>query len=337
MLSVDNQPFPNHGRPIFVFTEKNTKLAKTAFTMRFRKNKFYREGAFHHLYIKAKNGNVIFYRIEDYLFIYTLASVLSRRHKVIVELFCVMFNHLHGCVKARTQSVFRAFLRDLSSLFTVGYNEEYHLTGSLLLPCGYAPKVSAKTHKTCLIYIANNPSTGRLVKSVLDYKWGLVPYFFSDHPFSEKLVKRNARFAMRQALSIVDGCKRRGQHLNYPILRKIFKKLNSREKAQIVDYIIIKYFFLDKQSFFSHFESEEKALVAMDSSAGSEHDLYEPWEDYSVYLEMIRATLSSGLDYKMFRFHQMPADQLIILRNKLSGLPGVTKIHIERFLHLNEP
>ena len=303
--------------------------------MSFRKNKFYRDGAFHHLYIKAKKGNVLFYKVEDYLFIYTLVGVLSQRHNVTVELFCIMFNHLHGCVKARAQDIFRAFLRDLSSLFTVGYNEEYHLDGQLLMPSGYAPKTSAKTHKTCLIYIANNPSTGRLVKSVLEYKWGLVPYFFSDHPFSDRLVKRNARFAMRQALSIVDGCKHRGQYLNYAILGRIFKKLNSREKAQIVDYIIVKYFFLDRRSFFSHFESEEKALLAMDSSAGSEHDVYDPWEDYSVYLEMIRVTLSSGLDHKRFRFHQMPEDQLNILRRKLSKLPGATQRHIGRFLHLD--
>lgn len=302
--------------------------------MNFRKNKFYREGAFHHLYIKAKNGNVLFYRIEDYLFIYTLVSVLSKRHNVTIELFCIMFNHLHGCVKAQSKDVFRAFLRDLSSLFTIGYNEEYHLSGSLLMPCGYVPKSSEKYHKTCLIYIANNPSAGRLVKSVLEYKWGLVPYFFSDHPFSDKLVKRNARFAMRQALSIVDGCERRGQYLNYTTLGRIFNKLNSKEKAQIVDYIIVKYFFLDRQSFFSHFENEKKALLAMDSSAGSEHDIYEPWEDYSVYLEMIRTTLSSGLDYKKFRFHEMPADQLNALRRKLSRIPGATNMHIERFLHL---
>ena len=98
--------------------------------------------------------------------------------------------------------------------------------------------------------------------------------------------------------------------------------------------IIVKYFFLDRQSFFSNFENEEKALLAMDSSAGSEHDIYEPWEAYSVYLEMIRTTLSSGLDYKKFRFQEMPADQLNALRRKLSRIPGATNMHIERFLHL---
>jgi REP element-mobilizing transposase RayT len=233
--------------------------------MNFKSNHFYREGSFHHLYIKALNGNVLFYRIEDYLFIYTIVSVLAKRHNVIIELFCIMFNHLHGCVRAYSEGEFRSFLRDLSSVFTKGYNQEYHLSGPLLMPCGYVPKTSGKYHKTCLIYIANNPSAGRLVNSVMDYKWGLIPYFFSDHPFSEKLVKRQSRFAMRQALAIADRCHKRGQILNYATLKRIFKNLNSFERAQMVDYIIVKYFFLDKKSFISHYGDLDKAILTIDS------------------------------------------------------------------------
>ena len=273
--------------------------------MRFKKNKFYREGSFHHLYIKALEGNVLFYRTEDYLFVFSLVSVLTRKHNVIVDLFCIMFNHLHGSVKACSEKVFKSFIRDLSSIFTREYNREYNLKGRLLMPCGYAPKSFGKAHKTCLIYIANNPSTGRLVKSVMGYKWGFVPYFLSDNPFSQKLVKRRSRFAVRQALAIVDDVYRKGQFLNYATIRRIFKDLTRDEKNQAVDYIIVKYFFLDKESFVSCFGTLDKAILAIDSSAGSEHDIHEPWEDYSVYLEMIRKTIHSRLDHKKFRFHEM--------------------------------
>ncbi len=301
--------------------------------MNFKTNKFYREGSFHHLYIKALDGNVLFYKTEDYLFIYTIVSVLSKRHNVIVELFCIMFNHLHGCVRAYSEGEFRSFLRDVSSIFTKGYNQEYHLSGPLLMPCGYVPKTSGKYHKTCLIYIANNPSAGRLVRSVLEYKWGLIPYFFSDHPFSLKLVKRQSRFAMRQALAIVDRCHKQGQFLNYASLKRVFKKLNSCERTQMVDYIVVKYFFLDKQAFISHFGDLDKAILTIDSSAGSEHDIYEPWEDYSVYFEMIKKTLESGLDYKRFRFHEMSREDYLSLVSMLSRIPGVSNKHLNRFLH----
>ena len=295
------------------------------------RNKFYREGSFHHIYGKSINGNVRFYRTEDYLFFYTLFSVLTKRYHVITEAFCIMFNHYHACSKARTHVALKAFLRDLSSIFTNGYNKEYGLTGKLLMPCGYVPKTSGKQHRSCLIYIANNPVVGKLVKSAIMYKWNLLAYFQSDHPFSEKLVKRNCRFKMRNALALVDGNFKRGQYLNYKLLERVFDGMNQKEKAQITDYIIVKYFFLDKSSFISHFDNLDNALSAIDSSSGSENDFYEPWEDYSPYLSMLLVIIKQW--NRNYRFQEMPIKDLLILRRKLSDLPGATKMHVERFLH----
>lgn len=294
------------------------------------RNKFYRDGSFHHIYEKSINGNVLFYRTEDYLFFYTLFSVLTRRYHIITEAFCIMFNHYHACSKARTHTALKAFLRDLSSTFTKGYNEEYGLTGKLLVPCGYVPKTSGKLHRSCLIYIVNNPAAGKLVKSAIMYKWNLLAYLQSDHPFSEKLVKRNCRFKMRNALALVDGSFKRWQSLNYKLLERVFDGLNQIEKAQITDYIIVKYFFMDKSSFISHFGSLDNALSAIYSTSGSENDFYEPWEDYSPYLSMLLVIMKQWK--RNYRFHEMPVKDLMILRRKLSSLPGATKMHVERFL-----
>ncbi|MBR4756237.1 MAG: hypothetical protein IK076_04780 [Bacteroidales bacterium] len=302
--------------------------------MNFKKNKFYRDGFFHHLYVKSINGNVLFYRTEDYLFLYTLFSVLSFKHKIIVESFCIMFNHFHGSVKASSYEVFKAFCRDLLSILTIQYNNEYNLSGKLLMECGYAPKTSGKKHRSCLVYIANNPVAGRLVSSAMEYKWNVLAYFRSNHPFSEKLVKRNCRFAMRRALARVDGFRKREQYLNYRALESIFNKLTAEEKAQMTDYIITKYNFIDKTSFVSNFGDFKKAMTAVESMAGSEDDFHEPWEDYSVYYSMLKATKNSGLDCKRFRFQEMSAREFRRLYNKLSTLPGVTKKHLHRFLHI---
>ena len=247
--------------------------------MKPRKNKFYRDGSFHHLYVKAINGKVIFYRLEDYLSFYTLFSILARKYRIQTEAFCIMFNHFHACVLARSHEALKAFCRELSSKFTISYNNEYHLSGKLFMPCGYAPKSSGKLHRSCLIYIANNPTAGKLVQSAIKYKWNILAYFNSGNPFSDKLVKRNSRFRMRCSLAIVDGSFRRGQSLNYKLLERIFDGLDSRERSQVIDYVIVKYFFLDKESFVSHFGSLSNAMIAIDSSAGSENDFYEPWED----------------------------------------------------------
>lgn len=299
-------------------------------------NHFYRDGSFHHLYFKARYGRVLFYRIEDYLFYYTVFSVLAKKYEMKVEAFCIMFNHTHACLKAPSQDVLRSFCRDLSSLFTKEFNKEYNRQGPLLMRCGYAAKVSGKALRSCLVYIANNPSVGRIVEKAIAYKWNVLGYFLSDHPFSEKLVKREARFEMRKSLAVVDGCFKRGRYLNYTILDRVLAKLKNDEKQQMVDYIIVKYFFIDREGFLSHFDGINKTLVAIESSAGSENDIYEPWEDYSVYLSMLRKTVASGLDYKGFRFHEMPRKDLIHLKRRLFTVNGATNKHVERFLHLEE-
>lgn len=302
--------------------------------MHHHNNRFYREGECHHLYIKAQEGMVLFYRADDYLFLYTLFGTLVWRHQLEVEMFCIMFNHIHACLYAQSEESFIAFCRDLSSIFTKGYNKEFNRKGKLLMSCGYASKSSGKKQRSCLIYIANNPVAGRLVDRAIDYKWNLLAYFVSNHPFSERLVKRNCRFAMRQSLKLADWCFKEGKYLNYTLLAQLFQRLSSKERNQMIDYIIVKYFFVDKHRLINHFGGIEKAVMAIDSSAGSEYDLYEPWEDYSVYLSMIRITMDSCIDYKQFRFHEMSRENLRILRRRLSSIKGATDMHIARFLHL---
>lgn len=302
--------------------------------MRYQRNRFYRDGVFHHLYIKALYGRILFYKTEDYLVLYSLFGTLVTKYSLKVEMFCIMFNHIHACLRAPSENTFIAFCRDLTSIFTKEYNKEYNRGGELLMRCGYAAKAAGKAHRSCLIYIANNPVAGKLVPRAIDYKWNMLAYFITKHPFSNRLVKRESRFAMRQSLALVDWRFRERRYLNYTLLERIFGRLDKNERHQMVDYIVSRYFFIDKQSFLSHFDGIEKAVVAIDSSAGSEHDLYEPWEDYSIYLSMLKKTLDFGEDFRQFRFHEMSHGTLWRLMNTLSGVQGATDKHVARFLHL---
>jgi hypothetical protein len=118
--------------------------------------------------------------------------------------------------------------------------------------------------------------------------------------------------------------------------RRIFSKLNGREKRQAIDYIVSKYNPLDRDAFISRFGSFEKAIVAIDATTGAEHDLTEPWEDYSIYVNMLKITRSSGLDHHGFRFHEMDGDDLLELARKLSGIRNMTAEHLRRFLHVTK-
>lgn len=302
--------------------------------MKGRKNRFYREGCAHHLYLKAQGGNVLFYRSEDYLFFLTLLYVLSKRYGIRIEALCIMFNHVHIFVKPVRKAVFDAFCRDLQSLFARGYNEEYRRSGNLMMLAGFAPKITQKSILSCLVYIVNNPVTGKIVRQAQDYKWNLLAYIENEHPFSERLVKRESSSRLRKALGIIDCFHRKGQWLNYAIQRWIFSCLTNEEKRQAIDYIILKYNPQDKDSLSSRFGDYRRAVIAFNASAGAEHDINEPWEDYSVYTKMLRTLMRSGLDHHGFRFGEMDKGDLTSLVRIFSCIPNTTEEHIRRFLHL---
>ena len=85
-------------------------------------NRIFMEGSAHHIYLTALKGNLLFYRTEDYIFFLTLLYVLARRYGIGIEPLCIMFNHVHLFVRAVNVRVFKAFCRDLQSMFSIGYN-----------------------------------------------------------------------------------------------------------------------------------------------------------------------------------------------------------------------
>ncbi|MBQ6291620.1 MAG: transposase [Bacteroidales bacterium] len=297
-----------------------------------QKNRIFKEGSAHHLYLKALKGNVLFYRTEDYIFFLTLLSVLARRYGIGIEALCIMFNHVHIFVKAADIRVFKAFCRDLQSIFSKEYNKEYFQKGKLMMRSGYAPKSSSKSVLSCLIYIVNNPVAGHLTKTALEYKWNLLAFFQSDHPFSDRLVKSSCRLRMREAARMVDYCHRQGKQLNYPMLKCIFKDLTPKEKLTITDYIINLYNPIDKESFLKRFGDWNTAVIAFESTTGSEHDVPEAWEDYSIYLNMLRLCLRHKK--RPEHFTRMGEDEKLRLVKLLSAVPYSTQEHIRRFLHL---
>ena len=295
-------------------------------------NRIFREGCPHHLYLKALKGNVLFYRTEDFIFFLTLLSTIAKRYGIRIEAMCIMFNHVHIFVRSVDESVFKAFCRDLQSRFSVGYNKEYHLKGGLMMRSGYAPKISRKSILSCLIYIVNNPVAGHLSKKAVEYKWNLLAFFQSDHPFSEKLVKRRSRLRIREAARIVDCCFRKRAALSYAIQNNIFKDLTSNEKRSLTDYIVSLYNPIDEKAFLARFDDWETALLAIDSTTGSEHDIPEAWDDHSVYLRMLKSCLNRGI--RPGQLLVMEKEERRHLVKALSGIPGSTPEHIRRFLHL---
>ena len=302
--------------------------------MRGRNNRFYRDGCAHHVFLKALEGNVLFYRTEDYIFFLTLLYSTARRYGIRIEAVCIMFNHVHIFVKPTDSDRFKSFVNDLQHRFSIIYNKEYSLSGSLMMHAGFAPKSSRKSILSCLIYIVNNPVAGNLTSNAMGYKWNLLAYFRNSNPFSERLVKRESRFRMRRALKMVDYYSAHGKCLDYNLQERIFNGLTKSEKAQLVDYIVSKYNPVDYGSLISRFGSIESLVMAAESTIGTEYDLPEPREDYSIYAKMLQITQRSGIDHHIFHFNRMDKDDFVRLGNAMTVIPRMTHDHLRRFLRL---
>ena len=235
---------------------------------------------------------MVFYSIADCLFYITLYSCLSRKYHIRTNAFSLMPNHTHSQQVVVSRQVFTAFNQELLSLFTRGYNIQHGRSGELFQkPFGSAPKIGGKSIKNNLSYINNNGAAGKLSKGVLDYRWNLMAYYDTDYPCSEKIVLNQASKRMRWAMRYVIELHGKNRPLDYRIQAMLFKGLNAKERKQLIDFIVVQYNFLNYSAITKHFGSFERALIAMDANTGSEYDIIEEWEDYSVFRSMERNSL----------------------------------------------
>ena len=296
--------------------------------------RIYRDGCPCHIYSKGINGFCIFYDDADYIYFLTLYYILAREYNVRTMSICLMRNHFHSLSQFGGREVMVGFIRELCSRFAINYNLYHKRTGQLFQePFGSAPKITGKKLKGTFAYVNNNAVAGMIVKNAIEYRWDLLPYYYSDHPFSEPLVKRNCRSAMRRSLKYVDVCFREGQPIGYSVQSRIFNGLNDVEAAQLKDYVISKYNPVDYQSMIHWFGSFEKAVSAFETTAGEEYDLPEDWEDYSCYEEMVAAVASLGYVHPV-NFESLDRQQLEELFYGLSYLTGAPAKQIRKFLHL---
>ena len=142
-------------------------------------------------------------------------------------------------------------------------------------PYGSAPKIGAKAVRTCIAYINNNPVERHIHGEAIRWRWNFLAYAFSEHPFSEKLVRRSISYKLAKCLKEVEGCHSRGSYLRYSQLGRMFTGLSPEEKRQLVDFIVVTYNVIEYAILSSYYGSLEKMLLAINSNTGSEYDINE--------------------------------------------------------------
>jgi len=222
------------------------------------------------------DGGVLFYTYSDHLVYFTQFCTLARKYHIRVLALCQMPDHVHDSVVADRKQDLVRFKQYTNSGFVRIRCRHFGLGGAVFESTfGSAPKVGDKNVRSNLVYVGNNPVERKLVKRAEGYRWNYLAYAVSDHPFSEKLVIRKARWPLQKAVREVKAQFRDGKPMNYALLQRLFDPLDRKERLQLTDFIISTYNVIDYAAAIRYFGSYEEMLTAMHATTGSEHDLNE--------------------------------------------------------------
>lgn len=290
-----------------------------------------------HCYQRSADDGVLFYTYSDHLVFFTQYCVLARKHGIQVFSLCQMPDHVHDSVAARRMADLSAFKREINAGYSRMYNSYYGREGAVFEgPFGSAPKVGAKKGRTNLVYVGNNPVERQLVEKAEDYRWNYLAYAGSDHPFSQKLVVRDARWPLRKAVKEVKAQFQRGKPLSFAQLQRLFVPLNRKESLQLTDFIITTYNCIDYDAAIRFFDSPGDMLATLHATTGSEHDLNEVFVGKSdlPYVKMTNILLRENNWKDIHAILSLTTDEKFDLFLQLRTQTDALDEQIAKFLHM---
>ena len=297
----------------------------------------FQEGILTHCYQRTADNGVLFYSCSDHLVHYTIYCILARRHKIKVLALCQMPDHIHDSIIAYRLEDLGAFKRDVNRTYSRCYNEYYATKGQLFeTPYGSALKKEDKAIRTNILYVGNNPVERHLVTNAEEYRWNFLAYAQSAHPFSEQIVIRRSRWALRRAVRIIKSLYVSGKPVNFPILESLFVTLNEQEREQLTDFIISTYNVIDFDKASKFFNGYDNMLQAMHANTGSEYDLKEVFVGRSdMYYGVMALILQrSGKVKEIHEALSFPERKKLALFRLLRRECAASDVQIRKFLHL---
>jgi len=292
-----------------------------------------------HVYKITADLGILFYRVTDRLVMFSIMSVMARKHKIVIAGVAIMFNHIHEAEYVEDYAQMSAYERDCMCTFSRVMNTDQRLKGKRFNHFGWASKKDPKSQKSCIVYILNNPPEKKLCRHAAEDRWNFLAYYNNPNPFSKPLVKHNASYYLKEACGIIDREFAAGRYLKPAALRLMFSKIKSaEEREQLVDYIITKYNFIDYDSAVKLFGSYDNMVAATDAMKGAEYDISEVYGVRSdvPYIEMVRFASKDGLLGPDMRLLHLDGKERTGYVRRYSMLPGVTDRHIKAFFHLEQ-
>ena len=292
--------------------------------------------SFQHIYKITADRGTLFYRTLDHLVYYTIESVMSRRYNVRVLAACHMYNHTHKLSAPRDLQQMISCESNINIAFTREYNRECGRRGRLFQgPFGSAAKYTDKDKRSALIYVMNNPVEKKLCTRAVDDRWTFLAYYEQDYPFSERPVLSRCRWALRDAMKMVEHEFHCGRYMRYALLHQLFAGLGQLEREQLTDYILQLYFFFDREGCLELFGSWDKMVEATDYSKGKEFDVgevYEPFSDVPIR-EMCRIADHYKLLGPGLSLLHLPENRKRHLAEMFRAQANADDVQIGRFFH----
>ena len=301
-----------------------------------KRRKFY-SGAVNHVYQRTVDGVQLFYCDIDCLVFFTILSVCARSSDVRILEICLMHNHIHLLIQAEAMRELSHFMDHCTAWFVREYNSFVGRSGKLFKKnYGSAPKWDEKKLRSAIIYIGNNPVEKHFCKNAREFRWNFLSYGLSANPFSEPLIKRKASQCLRNALKEVDLMASLNLPLKYVQLIRMTDRLSPVEYKQFVDYVINAYSPIDYKGLASYFKSYDSMLHAMSSTTGSDFDIKENRDDFSLqaFREMIGHLKEKMPLHAVRKVTVWPLDEKIKLYNELLLKTTASGKQICKFLHI---
>lgn len=295
------------------------------------------KGILNHCCQRTVGRGVLFYTSIDHLAYFTQYCIMARKYNIKVLSLCQMPDHIHDSVIADCRQDLEKFKQDTNSWFALRWNERYGLEGQVFEQSfGSWPKRGDKNGRSNLVYVGNNPVERRLVEKAEQYRWNYLAYADSDHPFSKKLVIRDARWPLQQAVNEVKAQFKAGNPLHIRQLERLFSRLRQDEAEQLTDFIISTYNCIDYAAAIKFFGNYDNMLVTMHATTGGEHDAHEVFVGKSdiPHGQMTDYLLQNHIVKDIHEILSLSVDEkydLFLRLRKVMDAPGEL---IFKFLHL---
>lgn len=295
------------------------------------------KGALNHCYQRMADRGVLFYTYSDHLVFFTQYCVMARKYGIRVLALCHMPDHIHDSVIAYNKKDLDKFKQDSLSWFALRRNTQSGVKGAVFeCSFGSVPKIGDKNVRSNLVYVGNNPVERKLVMKAEDYRWNYLAYATSDHPFSDKLVLRNASWSLRKAVKEVKAQVAAGMPMNYVMINRLFSPLDRKERLQLTDFIVSTYNVIDYAAASKYFDTFDKMLIAMHATTGSEYDLNEVFigKSDAHYNRMATILLRDGIVKDIHEILSLSVDEKYELFLLLRRETQATSEQIAAFLHM---